>query len=67
MKFDTAKKENLEWLKNNFDEFKAEASSSIDMKYYALNTYKSPSSYDQPSADLIKWPLLRSPEKYSHV
>ena len=32
------------------------------MKLSALNSNKSPSSYDQPSDDLIKWPHLKSPE-----
>ena len=36
-KIETARKENDELLKNNIDEFKAEESSSIDMKNSALN------------------------------
>ena len=31
------------------------------------NLNKSPSSYDQTLADLIKWTLLNPPEKYSHA
>ena len=37
------------------------------MKLSTLNSNKYPSSYDQTSADIIKWPLLKSPEKYSHA
>ena len=37
------------------------------MKASALNSYKYPSSYDQPSADLIKCPLLKSPDFHSHA
>ena len=36
------------------------------MKPSALNSNKYPSSYDQPSDDLIKFPLLQSPDYYSH-
>ena len=62
IKFDTSRKENEEVLKNNFDKFKAKESSSINMKAPDLNSYKYPYSYDQPSADLIKFPLLKSPD-----
>ena len=37
------------------------------MKLLTLGSNKSPSSYDQPSAGLVKLPLLKSPEKYSHA
>ena len=37
------------------------------MKASVLNSFKYPSSYDQPSADLIKWPLLKSPDFHSRV
>ena len=37
------------------------------MKPSALNSNKYPSSYDQPSDDLIKFPLLQSPDYYSHA
>ena len=37
IKFDTARRETEELLKNNFDEIKAKSSSSIDMKAPALN------------------------------
>ena len=49
------------------DEFKSESLSSIDMKLLTLNSSKYPSSYDQPSANFIKFPLLKSPKKYSHA
>ena len=48
-------------------EFKSGTVSSIDIKLSVLNKNKSPSSYDQPSADLIKCPLLKSLEKYFHA
>ena len=37
------------------------------MELVTINSKKYPSSYDQPSDDLIKWKLLKSPEKYSHA
>ena len=37
IKFDTARKENEELLKKNFDKFKAEASRSIDTKDDDIN------------------------------
>ena len=48
-------------------EFKCETFSSIEMKLSTLNSNKSPSFYDQPSADIIKGPLLESPEKYFYI
>ena len=65
-KFGTEMNENEELLKTNIDEFKAEASSSINKTVYPLNPKKSPSSYNQPSADIIKWTLLESPYFHSH-
>ena len=48
------------------NKFKHETVSSIDTKLSALSSNK-PSSYTgQPLADLIKWPLIKSPKKYSH-
>ena len=49
------------------NEFKSETVSSIYMKLSALSSNKPSSSYDQPSSDIIKWTLLKSPEKYSHA
>ena len=43
------------------NEFKSETVSST------LNSNKSPSCYNQPSSDIIKWPLFKSSEKYSHA
>ena len=48
------------------NEFKNETVISIDMKLSTLNSNKLAYSYDQPSADLIKWTLLKSPGKYYH-
>ena len=39
------------------DEFKSETVSSFDMKLSAITSNKPSSSYDQPSTDLINWPL----------
>ena len=54
-------------MKMKIDEYRSETSISVDMKLLTLNSNKHPSYYDQPSADLIKWPLIKSPEKYSHA
>ena len=37
------------------------------MKLLALISNKPSYYYDQPSAGLIKWPLLNLPKKYSHA
>ena len=37
------------------------------MELLALGKNKSPSSYEQTSSDLNKYPLLKSPEIYSHA
>ena len=37
------------------------------MKLLPLNSNISISSYDQNLADIIKWTLLRSPEKHPHT
>ena len=47
-------KENEELLKNNIDEFKAKVSSYINKKLSTLYSINYPSSYNQPSADIIK-------------
>ena len=47
-------------------EFKSKISSSIGMEISTLNSNKSTSSYDQNSADLIRWPLLEKPYFHSH-
>ena len=41
--------------------------SYITSKKSVIASDKPSSSYEQPSADLIKWPLLKSHEKPSHV
>ena len=66
IKFDTARNENKELLKKNFGSFKAESFSSMNMKTSALDLYKYPYSYYQPSDYLVKWPLLMSPYLHSH-
>ena len=64
-------KENEEILNTNIDtkieEFKAEASRSINSKFSHIILNNSPSSYNQPSSDINKWPLLKSPDFYSHA
>ena len=52
-------KENKELLKKSIEKFKAKAHISINTTASALNPNKYNSSYDQPSAGLIKWPLLK--------
>ena len=37
------------------------------MKIFNLNSKKYPSSCDQPSAGIIKWPLLKSPGFHYHA
>ena len=37
------------------------------MKLSYISSNKPSSSYDQPSDDIIKWPLINSLEKYSHA
>ena len=54
-------------MKIKMDEYKSETSSYIDMKLLTLNSNKSPTYYDQPSSDLIKLSLTRSPEIYSCI
>ena len=66
-KLDIAMKKNEESLKNNIDKFKEKASSSIMNKVSAINSKKSHSSYNQPSADIIKWKLIRSIYFHSHA
>ena len=60
-------KENEELLKNNIDELKAKSSRSINNTVYTLNTNNFPSSYNQPSDDITKCPLLKSPDFYSRA
>ena len=64
-------KENEEILNTNIDtkieEFKAEASRSINNIFSAIYSNNSPSYYDQSSADITKWPLLKSTDFYSRA
>ena len=66
-KFDTERIENEEYFKMKFYGFKSTESSPIDTGIPNLSSKKSTSSYDQPSSDLIKWPLLNSPDFHSHA
>ena len=45
------------------DEFKSETFISIEMKISTINSNKYPFYYYQPSADIVKFPLLKSSEK----
>ena len=47
-------------------EFKYETVISIDVKLSALNSNKPSSYYYLTSSDIVKWPILKSPEEYSH-
>ena len=58
-KFELARTEHDEYLKTKFEHFQAEVSNSINIKASALNSKIYPSSYDQLSADIIKWTLLK--------
>ena len=49
------------------NEFKPETVSSIHINRSSLSSNIFSSSYDQPSADLIKLTLLKSSEKYYHA
>ena len=40
---------------------------SLDMKIPDITSNNPSSFYEQPSADLTKFPLLKSPENYSHA
>ena len=51
----------------NIDDLKAEAYISINKKLSPINPKKYPSSYNQPSADINKWPLLKSTYFLSHA
>ena len=70
-KFETAMKEHEDIINTNIDtridEFKYEASSSINKTLYPLNSNNYTSSYNQPSADINKWLLLKSLDFYSHA
>ena len=49
------------------NELKSEIFSSLEMKLSAIISTKPFYSYNQTSAYLIKWTLLKSPEKYYHA
>ena len=70
-KSETAVKENVELINTNIDtdlyEFKNEASISINKTVSTINTNNPPSSYNQPSAYIIKWELTRSPDFHFHA
>ena len=62
-KFEIVKIELEEKLKMEMDRDKSETPLSIDIKLLTLNSNKFTSYYNQPSSDLIKWPLLKTPKK----
>ena len=66
-KFEIERIENEEYLKIKFDEYKAETYIVIYMKLLTLNSKTFTSYHGQNSVYLIKCPLLRSPDKYSHA
>ena len=47
--------------------FKYETVFSLDIKLSVITSNKPSSCHDQPSADIIKWQLLKLPGKYSHA
>ena len=55
-----------EKINMRLDEFKYGIVRSFDMKLSDPTSNKPCYSYDQLSADIIKWKLLKSPEKYSY-
>ena len=60
-------KENEELLKNNIDKFKSKSSRFINNTVSPLSSNNYPYSYNQPSADIIKLPLLKSPGFHYHA
>ena len=60
-KFEISRTENEKCLEMKLENKKLKHLSPL------LNISKSHLSYNQTSADLIKWPLLKSLEKYSHA
>ena len=61
-------------MNTKIDEFKTESKpdktttlKSLDMKPSDLTSKKTSSSCEQPSSDLIQWPLIKPPKKYSHT
>ena len=54
-------------IDKNIDDIKAEPYRSIIQTFYPLNPHNSHSSTNQPSADINKWPLLKSPDFHSHA
>ena len=69
--FETEMKEREEILKTKIDtnigDLKAAASSSINQTFSTLNSHNYHSSSKQPSSDINKWPLLKSPDFHSHA
>ena len=65
--FEISKTELEDKLRTKMDKYKYETSSSFDMKLLTTNSNKYPSYYYQTSDDPIKYPLLNSPEEYSHL
>ena len=53
-------------IDTNIDDIKAESSSSINQTFSPIDPHYSHYSSNQPSADINKWPLLKSPDFHSH-
>ena len=68
-KSETAMKEHEDILNTKIDKYiddlKAEAYSSINKTLSPLNSNNYPSSYNKPSDDINKWPLIKSPYFHS--
>ena len=62
-----SKKINRRSIQEEIRKIKSEETISINTKASSLKPNKYPSSYDQPSADLIKSPLLKSPWFHYHA
>ena len=52
---------------DKFTSYHIKTINSLDMNLSAITSNKPSPSSGQPSAGLIKWPLLKSLEKYSHA
>ena len=54
-------------IDKNIDDLKAFAYSSINLTFFPQSSHNSSSLSNQTSADITKWPLLKSPDFHSHV
>ena len=53
-------------IDTHIDELKAESYISINSTFSTINSNNSPSYYNEASADINKWPLLKSTGFHSH-